>query len=204
MTRRFLLGMALLFFCEGSPVFAVEIAPRITDREIVESLAKLQQGQQNIDKRFDDLRIEMNHRFEGVDKRFEGVDKRFVEVGKRFDDLRADMNKRFEAVDRRFEAVDRRFDDLNRRMDTSHQTMLALFGALITLIVALFGYIAWDRRTLVKPLQEKLTVLEYQQTQEIQSRKADISRMDQLLDALRQLSQEDQKLASVLRSFSLL
>ena len=40
-------------------------------------------------------------------------------------------------------------------------TMLALFGVIITLIVALFGYIVWDRRTMVKPLAERLDRLEY-------------------------------------------
>jgi len=44
-----------------------------------------------VDKRFEDLRADMNKRFEAVDKRF--------------DDLRADMNRRFEAVDRRFASM---------------------------------------------------------------------------------------------------
>jgi len=38
--------------------------------------------------------------------------------------------------------------------------MLVLFGSLITLIVALFGYIAWDRRTMVKPVIEQVNRLE--------------------------------------------
>ncbi|MCK5508905.1 MAG: hypothetical protein KAI50_10350 [Desulfobacterales bacterium] len=52
---------------------AVEIAPRISDREIVERLAKLEEGQKHIDKRFDgvnkridDLRFEMNGRFNSL------------------------------------------------------------------------------------------------------------------------------------------
>ena len=46
-----------------SMVIAVEKAPRISDREIVERLARLEEGQKNIEKRFDDLRSEMNSRF---------------------------------------------------------------------------------------------------------------------------------------------
>jgi len=54
-----------------SMVIAVEKAPRISDREIVERLARLEEGQKNIEKRFDDLRSEMNSRFEAVNKRFD-------------------------------------------------------------------------------------------------------------------------------------
>ncbi|HOP28777.1 MAG TPA: hypothetical protein P5120_01895, partial [Spirochaetota bacterium] len=39
-------------------------------------------------KRFEEMRIDMNSRFEQVDKRFE--------------DMRTDMNARFEQVDKRF------------------------------------------------------------------------------------------------------
>ena len=42
---------------------AVEVAPRITDREIVERLTRLEEGQKALNKRFDDLRAEMNGRF---------------------------------------------------------------------------------------------------------------------------------------------
>ncbi len=46
-----------------SLLFALETAPRINDREIVERLTKLEEGQKNLEKRFDDLRSEMNSRF---------------------------------------------------------------------------------------------------------------------------------------------
>jgi DNA-binding GntR family transcriptional regulator len=58
-------------------VAAVEKAPRITDREIVERLTRLEEGQKALNKRFDDLRAEMNGRF---------------------DDLRAEMNERFNTL----------------------------------------------------------------------------------------------------------
>lgn len=70
---------------------AVEKAPRITDREIVERLTRLEEGQKALNKRFDDLRAEMNDRFDGVNMRF--------------DDLRAEMNGRFQAMDKRFDIL---------------------------------------------------------------------------------------------------
>ena len=63
-----------------SLLLAVEIAPRISDREIVERLTKLEEGQKHLDKRFDG-------------------------VNKRIDDLRSEMNSRFQAIDKRFDSL---------------------------------------------------------------------------------------------------
>jgi len=60
-----------------SLLIAIETAPRISDREIVERLTRLEEGQKNLEKRFDDLRSEMNSRF---------------------DDLRSEMNSRFDTL----------------------------------------------------------------------------------------------------------
>jgi len=63
-----------------SLVIAVEKAPRISDREIIEGLSdirgdikeiraniqRLEEGQKNLEKRFDDLRSEMNSRFDTI------------------------------------------------------------------------------------------------------------------------------------------
>ncbi len=53
------------------------------------------------------LRIDMNRRFEAVDKRFEEMDRRF-------EALIAEMNRRFEAVDKRFEEMMTAFHALRR------------------------------------------------------------------------------------------
>ncbi len=58
-----------------SLLFAFETAPRISDREIVERLTRLEEGQKSLrsemNSRFNDLRSEMNSRFEAIDKRFD-------------------------------------------------------------------------------------------------------------------------------------
>ena len=69
------------------PLFAIETAPRISDREIVERLTRLEEGQKTIEMRFDD------------------VNRRIDDVNKRIDDLRSEMNRRFEAVDKRFDTL---------------------------------------------------------------------------------------------------
>ena len=54
------------------------------DREL---LIRLDTKVAEMDKRFVDLREDMNKRFEQVDKRFEQVDKRFEQVDKRFGEM---------------------------------------------------------------------------------------------------------------------
>jgi predicted PurR-regulated permease PerM len=144
------------------PAFGVEVAPRISDREIIESLAELKQGQRDMNQRIDDLRKDVNGRI---------------------DDLR---------------------EDVNGRIDGLQQTVLVLFGAIVTLIVALFGYIAWDRRSMVRPLQERLERFERDIYRDLELQHEEGSRITRLIRALRELAETDEKVAAVLRRFSLL
>ncbi len=138
------LACMLALACVVAPglALAVEVAPRISDREIVESLTELKQQQKALDQRITDLIHNLDKRFEAIDKRFEAID------------------KRFDAIDKRFEANARRFDAMDRRFESMMNWMLALFGIVITLILGLLGYMIWDRRTALKPLREKVANLE--------------------------------------------
>ncbi len=75
-----LLALFISFFLFPYPVEAIETAPRISDREIVERLTRIEEGQKT-------LRNELESRFEQVDKRFEQIDKRFDAVERQFDRL---------------------------------------------------------------------------------------------------------------------
>ena len=62
-----------------SLLLAVERAPRISDREIVERLTKLEEGQKNLEKRIDgvnkridDLRSQMNSRLDDLHSEMSG------------------------------------------------------------------------------------------------------------------------------------
>lgn len=61
-------GIVILFLFSliviQTELYAVETAPRISDREIVERLTRLEEGQKAIEKRLDDLREDMNKRFD--------------------------------------------------------------------------------------------------------------------------------------------
>ena len=81
------------------------------------------------DKRLDGLEADMNQRFDAQDKRIDGLEadmnQRFDAQDKRIDDLKADMNQRFDAQDKyinqRFDAQDKymsqRFDIQDKRLD---------------------------------------------------------------------------------------
>jgi len=78
------LSVAILSY---SPLFAVEVAPRISDREIIEGLAEVRGDIKGLRGEINGLRAEMNARFDAIDKRFEAIDTRFEAMDKRFDDL---------------------------------------------------------------------------------------------------------------------
>ena len=134
-----------------STAFAVEVAPRITDREIVEGLTELKAGQKYLNQRIDDL-----------DKK------------------------------------------LNQRISDLYDINLTMFAILAALITGLFGYIIWDRRTMMKPVQERLERLEKDIERDLELRNEHGSIPARLLNVLRELAKTDAKLAAVLRSFSLL
>ena len=123
---------AIFFACLPSLAQAIEVAPRITDREVIEQLARLHVGQSALDQRFTGFQQTM--------------DQRFADTNQRITDFQQTM--------------DQRLADTNQRITDLQQTMLALFGALIALIIALFGYIAWDRRTMFRPIRERLERIE--------------------------------------------
>ncbi|MDY6934729.1 MAG: hypothetical protein SVZ03_11000 [Spirochaetota bacterium] len=77
--------------------------------------------------RVEELRIDMDMRFEQVDKRFE--------------ELRMDTNKRFEQVDKRFEQT--------------FTFLWILAGIFTTLTISVIGFAYWDRRTIIRKAKEE-------------------------------------------------
>ena len=139
------------------------------DRELLIEL-KVKMGE--MDKRFEQRFQEIDKRFEQVDKRFEQVDKRFEQVDKRFEELREDMNKRFEQI----------------------LTFLWIISGIFTaLVVALIGFLFWDRRTLIEKAEERVI-------KKIEKE----GRLIDLIGALRELAKSNPEIAKVLKQFNLL
>ncbi len=104
-------------------VFAVEVAPRISDREIIESLAELKAGQSALQQQIDDLK--------------ESANKRFDDTNRRIDDLKESNNKQFDTV--------------NKRLDTL-QWLLGLFTTVALSVMVIMGKVLWNQQKKLVPL----------------------------------------------------
>jgi len=81
--KTILMALALVILGHSAG-WGVETAPRITDREILERLTRIEEGQKAV--------------LREMDKRFESIDKRFASIDKRFEEIRQDMNARFDQL----------------------------------------------------------------------------------------------------------
>ena len=163
-------------FAVALPAIAVETAPRISDREIIESLTELKAGQKALEAGQKALEARMDQRFEAFQQR---IDERFEAFQQQ--------------IDQRFEAVDRQFDRL-----------WVLLLVMIAGIFGLIGYIVWDRKTALRPVEQRLIALESEFHRDLEIQHEEGSRLTRLVKVLREMAKSDEKLANVLRSFSLL
>ena len=179
-------------------LLALESAPKISDREIVEKLAILETNQKSLEQLINHRIGDLNHRI--------GDFRSEIKAGQ--NDLRSEMKAGQEALRSEMktgqEALGKRLDDLSKRISESNYTMLALFSALVVLIATLFGYIAWDRRTMLKPISQRIERLERDVIHDLDLSSPEGSKIDRLINAMRELARTDEKIATVLRSFSLL
>ncbi len=85
------------------------------------------------DQRLDDLKENVNERFDQVDKRFDRVEgemnARFDKVDKRFDKVEGEMKAGFVEVNGRIDSVQERIDSMQR-------TMIICFSGMTASIVA--------------------------------------------------------------------
>ena len=110
-------------------------------------LATKEEVSQTVQTATDTLRREMNAGFEAArretDARFEGLraemTARFAEMDAKIEGLRAEMNARFAEMDAKIEGLR---DEMNAKFDAQRRETRALFGVLITLVVALIVIVA--------------------------------------------------------------
>jgi hypothetical protein len=90
----------------------------------------------------------------------------------------------------RFEAVDERIDSLHNELTARIDTLYWGFGILIALMLFLMGYIMWDRRTALNPVQSKTYELN--------------EKYHKLESILKEQAKHDAKLAETLKAAGLL
>lgn len=112
-------------------------------------------------------------------------------------DMLIELKVKVEEMEKRNE---QRFQETNKRVDDLKDMILWQGGILVTLIVALFGYIVWDRRTFMKPLERDVQEVKYKIEQLEKHNEVSQS----FWKALRELAKTDEPLKQVLKQYNLL
>ena len=109
--------------------YELEIRERIVrvEEELKHQRELMIEGFNRVDKRFEQMMLEMNTRFTQVDKRFE--------------QMMSEMNTRFTQVDKRFEQVDKRFEALTSRIDRFMVWSFATTLTVGSLVVAVIKFL---------------------------------------------------------------
>ncbi len=176
LTREMAAPFLAISLLAAGPAWPVEVAPRISDREIIKALTELKAGQKALEEK--------------TEQRFKALEEK--------------MEQRFAAVDQRFRAlgqsIDQRFAAVDRQLDQIWGLQLVLIGGVFGLI----GFVVWDRYTTLRPLDLRLRRIEEDLERDLDLKSAEGSRLTRLVHALRELAKTDERVANILRSFSLM
>lgn len=126
-----------IYIISTSLAFAEDVS--LTDKEIIERLVRLEEGQVSLNKRLDDLIVSINSRFDDVNKRFD------------------DVNKRIDGLEKRMDGLEKRIDNLHNEMINF---MLWGFGVMFAGMFSLVGFIIWDRRSTIAPVIKSVKEIE--------------------------------------------
>ena len=69
--------------------------------------------------------------------------------------LEKNMDKRFEAADKRLDGMDKRLDGMDKRLEFMQQLLLIIIPLVLTSVIGIVGFVLWDRRTAIKPIEEE-------------------------------------------------
>jgi uncharacterized protein (UPF0335 family) len=146
MKKAFVIMALFLLIAVGLSTFtfAAEGSLSLSDKEIIEKLARLEEGQKGLNRRIDDVRNELSGDIEGLRNELKG-------------DI-ADLK--------------------------------SLVYVILAGIIALIGFVIWDRRTALSPVISKTKELE--------------ERDDLTLRILKEYALKEPKMAEVLKSLKLL
>ncbi|MBI5186341.1 MAG: hypothetical protein HZA01_11520 [Nitrospinae bacterium] len=147
---------AFLFFMFlfAAPAFAVETAPRISDREIIENLSDLRGD-------IKELKTEIKRLDEGQRA-----------IQQQINDLKESTNKRFDDINKRFDDINKRFDIL--------QWMFGLFITVALSLMGIMGRILWNQQNKLTQIEATLQA----QKEEISFLKSLMEKLQSLIEKL--------------------
>ncbi|MEK7274962.1 MAG: hypothetical protein AAB296_09280 [Candidatus Desantisbacteria bacterium] len=109
-----------------------------------------------------------------------------LSLNERITRMETKVDEGFKSVDQRFDSVEQRFDDMNTRIDDLKDLIYVVLAGMIALI----GFVIWDRRTTLAPVAHEL--------------KEVVRQEELILDALKRYAQQEPKLAQAIKSAGLL
>jgi len=139
MSTRIVAGWFLLLALVAPPAFAVEKAPRISDREIIEGLAELKAGQKALQQQINDLKESTQFQINDLKE-----------------STQIQINDLKESTRQQIESTQRQIGDLRESTNRRFDVLQWMFGVFITLALAILGAlwrILWHQ-------QKRLSVIE--------------------------------------------
>ena len=132
---------------------------------------------------------------------------RLIRLETKVDAINDLLNQRMDhleqRVDRLEQSLDRRFQelrtDMNSQFDRLNALLIGLCSVFGLLVVALFGFVLWDRRSMLRPLEADMRRLEGDL-----ATKGSKTRLDATVNVLRAWAQENHQLAAVLKRLNLM
>ena len=129
---QYLLRWVVVLLLLPSPLWAVEVAPALSDREIAERLTRLET---RLDEGLKALRADIQQLREDMNRQNQ--------------QLREDMNRQNQQLR----------EDMDKQFAWQFRLTLALLGAFTALVAAIIGFALWDRRTMIRPFERAVNNL---------------------------------------------
>ena len=142
-----------------------------------------------LETKVDALNDLLNRRMDHLEQRMDHLDQRMDRIEQR-------MDRSEQRLDRRFQELR---TDMNSQFDRLNALLIGLCSVFGLLVVALFGFVLWDRRSMLRPLEADMKRLEGDL-----ATKGSKTRLDATVNALRAWAQENHQLAAVLKRLNLM
>ncbi len=109
----------------------------------------------------------------------------------------AEIKATLEQLNKRIEDINKRIEDTNKRIDDLMNFLWMLAGIFSAITAVTIGFALWDRRTMVRPFEDKVKSME----KDILENK---EKVQKLIETLRELAKEDEKVARLLKHMNLM
>ena len=173
------LAALVFFFDTFSPASAADVAQAVSDEN------RLIRLETKVDALIDLLNQRMDH----LNQRMDHLEQRMDRIEQRMDRIEQRMDRRFQELR----------TDMNSQFDRLNALLIGLCSVFGLLVVALFGFVLWDRRSMLRPLEADMKRLEGDL-----ATKGSKTRLDATVNALRAWAQENHHLAAVLKRLNLM